>query len=152
MDWSQYLYIGILGAAITWGLPRPQLVAVMLFNLAGTLLFHGDTFDQALIDLVSATALLGRRRMENTVAVLFVAMAMWEVIAYRLQVSYAIISTGTDVLAYVQCGVVSGADRGMGRVLRAIRGRWIDRYRSGVVAGGDKTGFDVAGNSQTHIR
>ena len=100
------------------------------------------------LDIMSFALLIGGGWRSNAVAALFVTMAAIEVIAHRLQLNNAAIYTITDAAAYLQCGVISGADRGMGRINRAVRGRGLGGSYS--VAGGRNPGFGLACNSQAN--
>lgn len=117
--------------ALVVGKPSLFVWPIMLGNFAASRLLEIDPTQVAIVDLAAAAGLasFGGRR-EATVAVIFVAMASLELIAHRLNVQTALIYIGTELMAFLQCGVIGGSDRGLGRLYRSIRGRWANRaYR-----------------------
>ena len=150
MSGWQAFYIAALTVALSTGRPGFSIVAAMTFDLLASVLFASDPVSVAVADLVAAVILIGHGRRANIIALIFVAMVLLEVIASRLHVENAIIYTVTDVLAFVQCGVIGGADRGVGRICRAIRRRGVAAGYS--VAGGRYTRFGLARHIKTHSR
>ena len=150
MDWSQALYIAVLAIAIMAGRPSIALSLVMLADLSATMALAGNPELVAQADIAAAALLIGGNRREQIVSCLFAVMVFFEVIAYRLIVPNGLIYTATDVLAFVQCGVVGGADRGMGRLYRSIRGRFANPDHS--LASGNNPGVIMARNPETHGR
>ena len=138
MDWSQWLYLSVLAVALWAGRPGVDLTAIMTGNVIATILLAADPQAVAIVDLVSGAVLIWGNPRAQIVAILFAGMVAVEVITSRLHIEKAVIYTGTDALAYVQCGVIGGADRGIRRLYRSIRGRWIDRayrHRAQALAG-----------------
>ena len=150
IDWSQALYIAVLAVAIMAGRPPFGLACVMLGDLAATIALADNPTLIAMADVVAAALLIGGNRREKIVSVLFAVMVFWEAIAPRLHIPNALIYTATDVLAFAQCGVIGGADRGVGRLYRSIRGRFANSGDR--LAAGYNPGVGVARNPETHGR
>ena len=150
MDWSQWLYGIALGLALMAGRPPVGLAIVMVLDLWGTIALAKAPGLVAYVDIGAAALLIGGNQREKIVSCLFAVMVFWETIASRLMMPNALIYTATDVLAFVQCGVIGGADRGVGRLYRSIRGRLA--YPVDIVASGCDPGIAMARNPETHGR
>ena len=78
----------------------------------------------AAVDLLSAVLLIGGGHREIAVAVLFLCMAGATTIASRLHLPPWAVSSGLEFMTALQCGVIGGADRGMGYLGRSVCGYW----------------------------
>lgn len=145
--------LAALVAALAIGRPSPFVWIVALGNFAVSRVLDFDPEYVAVADLAAAAVLatFGRPR-EVGVSIIFVAMASLEIIAHRLQAQTALIYTGTEVLAFLQAGVIGGADRGMGRFIRSIRGRGANRAYRPVAPKMAGSSGRLAQYSETHGR
>lgn len=123
MDWSQALYLLILGAALYTGRPGVVVGAAMGGNLAGTMAFSGDPMAVAVVDMASVALLIGRGWRANIAAALFVAMQPVYIIGHHLGLQNWAIYALIDVMAYCQCAIIGGWDGGVGRLGRFIHRR-----------------------------
>ena len=120
VDWTQALYIGLLAIALILGKPGWQIAGAMVVDLAGTMAFAPDPIKVAVVDLSVAAWLFGEGQRRATIlAGLFITMVTVEGFAVVFKLQNAATYTIVDLLAYVQLGVIGGADRGMGRIVRA---------------------------------
>ena len=148
MDWTQQTFGLVLLASLIIGRAPWPVAAIMGLNFAGTVALAEAPEVVMCIDLMCFALLIGGAVRANTVAALFVTMAIFETIAHRLHLNNASIYTITDLIGYLQCGAIGGADRGMGRIYRAIRG-----HSAGLgdfVEGGRNPGLGLARNSQAN--
>ncbi len=126
MIW-QVIFALALASALALGRPRLIVWVAMLGNLAATALLAADPVTVAVFDLVAATLLFFGDTRAKILAMIFATMAPIYVIFGLLGVhqstTYAII----DVLAFLQVGVISGADVGISRAIRNARRRLAGR-------------------------
>jgi hypothetical protein len=123
MDWSQWLYLGLLALAFSTGRPRRVIVGAMTFNLVATVLLAHDPVSVVVADLLTAGLLIGEGRRANIVALFFVAMQPVYVAGHYLGLNYSVIYALIDVLAYAQLCVIGGWDVGLRRLYRSRSGR-----------------------------
>ena len=101
-----------------------HVAIIMAANLAASAAI-GQQFELiAAVDILSAVLLIGGGHREIAVAVLFLCMAGMTTIASRLHFPPGSVSSGLEVMTALQCGVIGGADRGMGRLAGSVRGYW----------------------------
>lgn len=121
-DW-QTIFAAALLLAIVLGKPSLTLGAVMLANLAGTMVLHGNPLAVGVLDLVCAAILIGRGNREIAVAALFVLMVPVYIAGkangWSPATTYAIV----EAIAYIQVGVMGNVGGGMARGIGAVR-RW----------------------------
>ena len=133
--------------AIWAGRPPLHVAIIMVANLAASAAI-GPQFEMiAAIDLLSAVLLIGGGQREIAVAVLFLCMAGTTTIASRLHFPPWAVSSGLEVMTALQCGVIGGADRGLGRLVRSVRGHWAGNLPAALSR---KSGIVVARNTQSH--
>ena len=118
LDWSQWLYLGLLASALLVGRPRALVAFAMVGNFAGTVAFAGDVIAVGICDAISIAMLLAAGRMGMILAALFVAMTPVYLISYMLDLpphaTYAIV----DLIAYLQLAVICGLGGGTSRRIR----------------------------------
>ena len=141
----QAIYISALAVALWCGNPSMRVFFVMACNLIASAAFSNDPMMVALADLVCAAMLINAGLRAHIVAGLFATMVAVEVIgsvaAWQNSTTYAI----TDLIAYLQLGIIGHVDGGLSRINRAIRNRGVRRvdfYNS--VASGRHSGVSVA--------
>ena len=124
MSVYQITLAALILLAIWAGRPPLHVAIIMVGNLAASAAI-GPRFELiAALDLLCAALLIGGGPREIAVAVLFLGMAGGETIASRLQFPPWAVSSGLEAMTALQCGVIGGADRGMGRLARSVRGYW----------------------------
>lgn len=139
MDWTQWLYLALLGAALGFGRPGWLIASAMAFNLAATVLWASFPMSVAVADAICGAALLFGGKRAKAIGILFAAMVIWAVLAQSFgfpnSTTYAIV----DVLAYGQLIIIGGSGVGMVRRVRTSR-RFVDRrgshHMGGMARGG----------------
>lgn len=127
MDWSQYLYLGAMGAAFLLGRPHPIIMAALVGNLLATMLLAADPVSVAVADVTAAAVLLvaGTRRA-YVIAALFVLMQPIYFAAWLYSWPNWITYTCIDLIAYLQLAVAGGMDRPLAAWRADRRGRAAD--------------------------
>ena len=124
MSIYQASFAALILLAVWAGRPPMHVAIIMVANLAASAAI-GQQFELiAAVDLLSAVLLIGGGQREIAVAVLFLCMAGATTIASRLHLPPWAVSSGLEFMTALQCGVIGGADRGMGYLARAVRGYW----------------------------
>ena len=121
MDWSQIIFAAGIFAALLIGLPHWRIWAVMVCNFVATMTFADTPTAVGIMDIASATFLLGAGRQAHIVAFLFACMIpiYWLTTVFPQwpnSATYAII----DAIAYVQLGVIGYGGGGIAFICRHL--------------------------------